>query len=326
MPGRQEGADMTETSDSFSYWDSASHRREMARQGDAFAKGLGNYLIEQRRQERENLVRLDRVEEIAANPVGTYLTLVHWVMRWHDLCFRRFFRGKAIPFRRDEGFDFWYVGGTQFHVYSHQLRRLKILRLPILLEGQKLDVSPLEMSALLTECQRAIEVAGKWVEALPEGEEESWFALEAVLNEIDEKTKPLRDLLMVGDACLGKTPHTDPERRMTRAKANHRATELAKADRFFVERSQREWANLIHCSEGLVSKLPLWQEKMRRAGGLAAAPKAVRFTDALEKTVGKPNEELQRLIDEQKSDSEPSPLEEDAPDSPPTVVRCYPRL
>ncbi|MHB1422808.1 MAG: hypothetical protein ACYC3I_06360 [Gemmataceae bacterium] len=118
-------------------------------------------------------------------------------------------------------------------------------------------------------------------------------------------------------------------RRMSADEANYKALELAKKDRLFVQRSQREWAKSIGCSAGLVSKLPLWRETVRqsrpqkRSNG--SAPKAVRFTAAHENSLGEPDEELQRLIAEQEADSEPSPLEGDPSGSRPRTVRCYTR-
>jgi len=46
---------------------------------------------------------------------------------------------------------------------------------------------------------------------------------------------------------------------MSVEEANQKAMDLAKADRLFVQRSLREWAHAIGCSDGLVAKLPLWR-------------------------------------------------------------------
>jgi hypothetical protein len=71
---------------------------------------------------------------------------------------------------------------------------------------------------------------------------------------------------------------------MTCEAANEKAMERAKADRFFVHRSQREWAEAIGCSPGLVAKLPFWQQAMKRTGRgrreHGPAPRAVSLTSA----------------------------------------------
>jgi hypothetical protein len=95
---------------------------------------------------------------------------------------------------------------------------------------------------------------------------------------------------------------SDPKQRMSAAEANRKAMELAKADRFFVQRSLREWAHAIGCSDGLVSELPLWKETMNLTGrgikGKAPAPKAVGLTDDVEAVAGegKPNDVLDQVI------------------------------
>src|SRR5262249_11683120 len=76
-------------------------------------------------------------------------------------------------------------------------------------------------------------------------------AIDRVVNWCDD---PAHRLLAA--AKPGK--HTGPG--MTRKEANDKAIALAKADRFFVQRSLREWADAIGCSEGLVPKLDLWQQ------------------------------------------------------------------
>jgi hypothetical protein len=115
---------------------------------------------------------------------------------------------------------------------------------------------------------------------------------------------------------------------VTREKANKRAMELAQADPSFVDRTQREWARAIGCSDGLVAQLPFWQATMERTGRgkpkSAAAPKVVSLTRAVEATTGEGtrDEVLNRLIAQQDADYEPSPLEEDLPDSKPRRVRA----
>jgi hypothetical protein len=114
--------------------------------------------------------------------------------------------------------------------------------------------------------------------------------------------------------------------------ANEKAIQLAKADRAFVNRSLREWAEAIGCSEGLVPDLPLWRKTMeltgRGRGNARAAPKAVSLTHELEAATGEGDrdEELNRLIAEQERDHEPSPVEGDEPGTRPRKVHCRKRL
>lgn len=108
-------------------------------------------------------------------------------------------------------------------------------------------------------------------------------------------------------------PPAKRSRRMTLEAANERAMQLAKANRSFVKRPLREWAQAIGCSEGLVTRLPFWQQTMDQTGrgkaGKAPAPKAVSLTKNLEAVVGDQDDNLRKLIEEQQADMEPSPLD-----------------
>jgi hypothetical protein len=127
-------------------------------------------------------------------------------------------------------------------------------------------------------------------------------------------------------------------RRMTAKEANEKALRLAKADPNFVKQpSCRRWADKIGCSTGLVQSLPFWQETMAKTGrgrkGKGHAPKACSLTKNIEAVVGEDDEgseaaeiKQNQLIAEQKADSEPSPLEDDPPDSPPRKVRCHKKI
>jgi hypothetical protein len=85
------------------------------------------------------------------------------------------------------------------------------------------------------------------------------------------------------------------------------------------------------CSLATVSRLPAWRayrDKLELSGqkGKKGRPKAVPLTKKVEATTGRPDEELQRLIQDQRADDEPSPLEEDLPDQPPRRVRQRKRV
>jgi hypothetical protein len=77
---------------------------------------------------------------------------------------------------------------------------------------------------------------------------------------------------------------------MTVKQANDKARKLAKREPSFLDRSQREWANAIGCSKGLVGKLPLWQKNRERLNEAAKhktqAAKAVALTDDLMAVTG----------------------------------------
>lgn len=76
--------------------------------------------------------------------------------------------------------------------------------------------------------------------------------------------------------------------------------------------SSRELANAIGCALGRVPKLPIWKALMekRKKQQKGSAPKAVALSEGVLASTGQNDEELQRLIREQKSDSEPSPLDD----------------
>ena len=108
---------------------------------------------------------------------------------------------------------------------------------------------------------------------------------------------------------------TNQKSRMTAEEANEKAKQLAKKDPSFVNKKQREWAEAIGCSDGLINKLPLWQKTMEKTGRgrkeRGTKPKKVSLTKAIEETVGEgeKHEQLSRLIAEQEQDYEPSPLD-----------------
>ncbi|HEX5446632.1 MAG TPA: hypothetical protein VFW87_22630 [Pirellulales bacterium] len=83
--------------------------------------------------------------------------------------------------------------------------------------------------------------------------------------------------------------------------------------------SDRKLADAIGCSESTASTLPVWKAFKYRRGpkrkrGPGKAPPVVSFTEKVDATVGKPDEQLQRLIDEGQYD--PSPLDDDLPGEP----------
>jgi hypothetical protein len=100
------------------------------------------------------------------------------------------------------------------------------------------------------------------------------------------------------------TVASTPQESLTVETANEKAMKLAKADRSFVHKTQRQWAKAIGCSVGLVTKLPFWKETMKQSGR-GRGPKAAKVVPMSEQgwaTVGEQNQELQKLIKEQEND------------------------
>jgi hypothetical protein len=116
-----------------------------------------------------------------------------------------------------------------------------------------------------------------------------------------------------GEATLVSAPR---KTRMRLLDANDKAIALARQNRAFLRRSLREWAQAIGCSTGLVARLPLWirlRERKRQLRGQGKSPPTVSLTPGLEAVVGGEDTEgaIRQLIEEQREDFEPSPLEED---------------
>ena len=121
------------------------------------------------------------------------------------------------------------------------------------------------------------------------------------LELVPKRTRP-----ETADENLDVAPATAKRpKRMLLKEANEKAKKLATADPSFATNpSAREWADTIGCSVGLVSQLPLWRETMKETGkgrGKGPQPSVKTLTPDVEA--------LERLIDEQKADAEPSPLD-----------------
>ncbi len=113
-------------------------------------------------------------------------------------------------------------------------------------------------------------------------------------------------------------PKQQPRKKKAKWKndqANKRAMELAKADPEFAKHPNvREWAMAIGCSEGLVCDLKFYRKCAEEAGtsrrDKPPAPKVEPLTDIILDSQAVMDDELQRLIGEQESDYEASPLDE----------------
>ncbi len=114
--------------------------------------------------------------------------------------------------------------------------------------------------------------------------------------------------------------------RMTVEQANKRAMQLAKQMKEgFFSLSEREQARRIGCSWVTWGKTEFYAQAQKRRARQPRSPerKATSFTSHVEAVTGEGdrNEVLNQLIAEQEADSEPSPLEDDPPDSKPKKVR-----
>jgi hypothetical protein len=115
-----------------------------------------------------------------------------------------------------------------------------------------------------------------------------------------------------------------PTKRMTIEEANRKAMDLARKKKEFFLLSERRQASLIGCACATWRKTPFYKKakvektkvaKRMAEGNLPASTAVVSLTDELEAVTGKGrrDEVLQQLIEEQKADNEPSPLDEDRP-------------
>jgi hypothetical protein len=94
--------------------------------------------------------------------------------------------------------------------------------------------------------------------------------------------------------------------RVSLAEANLRAREALPTRKHW---SQRSLAKAIGCAAGQVPNLPAYQAwRDAHLPQRPKAPQAISATDKVLNAIGKQDEELNRLIDEQKKDFEPSPL------------------
>lgn len=108
----------------------------------------------------------------------------------------------------------------------------------------------------------------------------------------------------------GPTPKINGKsvKRLTLAEANEKAMKLAKGDREFVRKGQREWAERIGCAVGQIVNLPFWREVAARTGrdrkAKGKAPRVVSLTDKVLAVTpdSRAETELDRLIREQEAE------------------------
>ena len=113
---------------------------------------------------------------------------------------------------------------------------------------------------------------------------------------------------------------------MSGDEANIKARELLMENPGFANKTEREWAEAIGCSPGLVAKLTAWKAVMeQRRKEKPNKLKAVTLTsEIMDKTPQETEKDaLKSLIAEQKADYEPNSLEDDPPSSPPKQVKHH---
>jgi hypothetical protein len=119
----------------------------------------------------------------------------------------------------------------------------------------------------------------------------------------------------VGGDREGESNAQIPKARITKAKADAQARKYIDKHRNREQTrnpvSLRELASHLDCSTGLAAKLPAWRalQETREQKRQPKKPKVVSFTEKIEAVTGQADEELQRLIEEQAADFEPSPLD-----------------
>lgn len=127
-------------------------------------------------------------------------------------------------------------------------------------------------------------------------------------------------------------PQPSTRTRMTLSQASAKARSLLHFDPLFNSRNQKQWAQAIGCSVGLVSKLPEWRYVMKLTGrgkgrGTCKRPAVASLTSELAAHLsdGDGGGVLNELIAEQTADREPSPLEDDEPGRRPKRVKAHKR-
>jgi hypothetical protein len=111
------------------------------------------------------------------------------------------------------------------------------------------------------------------------------------------------------------TSPSPPKRRVSRAEANVKARDYLRRNAVREQQGNpvgaRELAGHVGCSVGLICILPVWRalveerEKRRKS----KTPDAVNLSDKVLATTGQQDEELNRLLADQRADFEPSPLD-----------------
>ncbi|MHB1524615.1 MAG: hypothetical protein ACYCYB_11755 [Candidatus Dormibacteria bacterium] len=111
--------------------------------------------------------------------------------------------------------------------------------------------------------------------------------------------------------------------RMSVTQANKRALELARElGKVFFALSDTAQAEQIGCHIRTWRKTDFYGEAAKRRPAKPVRKgrrRAVSLTEGIEATAGRDDEQLQRLIEEQQDDYEPSPLDPDPTDQPRSV-------
>lgn len=115
--------------------------------------------------------------------------------------------------------------------------------------------------------------------------------------------------------------------KITKDEANMRARDLLRRNPKFAHKTQKEWAAAIGCSSALVNNLPTRKAIMEKRK--TESPVQPRVTSINKMTFdlnGRGDPELEKLIGEQTTDYEPSPLADDPIGKPPSKTKQHKRL
>lgn len=173
--------------------------------------------------------------------------------------------------------------------------------------------------------------------------EQAWEARRAALDRLSKRAvqdenqdspahkRDIVESTVSEKAAVDESPRSssrDTQSSVTCDEANQKARKLLKTVPGFEDKTQKEWAEAIGCSEGLVAKLPVRKavmEERRKNKPLGApkAPAAISLSNRVLATVGEDNdpaksaeieETMQRLIAEAKTPEEKERLENLTPE------------
>ncbi len=255
------------------------------------------------------------------------------------------------PFAGGQTFELCDISGESRHETVIKIAKKRLERLKSLLESPMTHCQIL--SSLIIDVRRDVAIDSSRLRYELETEWQQWNAKQIVgkqkekvpstnrerpsaLNLTREKRKRGRPAYgeqtsqeadsdsSTGDSNeLHQKSITTPTARMSKDDANKIAMRLAKTDGSFVHKTQREWADAIGCSAGLITYLPFWREVAKETGRArrGKAPRVVSLTQKVLAVTADPHAELVRLVSEQEADAEPSPLETDPADRRPRKVK-----
>jgi hypothetical protein len=179
-------------------------------------------------------------------------------------------------------------------------------------------------SATRAEKELELKALRESLDMVRQPEEAAGDRIQADCRSIARRARALLDEMgevFQGDAALPAPepmPASPPQARrrptLTKDEANITAREFLVRN---PKATARDLSRAIGCSLGMVSSLPSWQavQEQRAKGREPKQPKVVSLTRKMQQATGVEDSQLAKLINEQRADAEPSPLDDDAPDS-----------